>query len=71
MTCAPSTAAEAWPSAQAFTFWAKSAIRPSSTARSTVTVEPQSGERFLTLACGAVEPAGMRNVGGKRQDPPE
>ena len=48
----PSTAAEAWPSAQAFTSWPKPAIRSPSSATSTVTVEPHSGERRVAEPSG-------------------
>ena len=46
-------AAEAWPSAQAWTSWAKSETRPSSTQRSTVTFDPQSLDTFSEDAWGA------------------
>ncbi len=53
MTLAPSTAAAAWPRAQAFTSWAKSTTSPSCSLRSTSTREPQSLEIFSEEASGA------------------
>ena len=44
---------EAWPSAQAFTSWAKSVTASPSILRSTVTVEPHSFEWAVALASGA------------------
>src|ERR1035441_2119850 len=44
---------EAWPSAQAFTSWAKSATTGPSILRSTVTVEPHSLEWAVGRASGA------------------
>ena len=44
---------EAWPSAQAFTSWAKSLTAPPFILRSTVTVEPHSLEWAVALASGA------------------
>ena len=44
---------EAWPSAQAFTSWAKSVTLSPSILRSTVTVEPHSLEWAVALASGA------------------
>ena len=43
---------EAWPSAQAFTSWAKSVTVSPSILRSTVTVEPHSLEWAVALASG-------------------
>ena len=43
---------EAWPSAQAFTSWAKSVTVSPSIFRSTVTVEPHSLEWAVALASG-------------------
>ena len=44
---------EAWPSAQAFTSWAKSVTVSPSIFRSMVTVEPQSFEWAVALASGS------------------
>ena len=44
---------EAWPSAQAFTSWAKSVTVSPSIFRSMVTVEPQSFDRAVAEASGA------------------
>ena len=46
---------EAWPSAQAFTSWAKSVTVSPSILRSTVTVEPHSLEWAVALASGVVQ----------------
>ena len=56
---------EAWPSAQAFTSWAKSVTVSPSIFRSTVTVEPQSFEWAVALASGAAKPADPRNCPGQ------
>src|ERR1700709_1823591 len=44
---------EAWPSAQAFTSWAKSVTTGPSILRSTLTVEPHSLECAVAVASGA------------------
>jgi hypothetical protein len=44
---------DAWPSAHAFTSWAKSETTLPSILRSTVTVEPQSLEWAVALASGS------------------
>jgi hypothetical protein len=43
---------DAWPSAHAFTSWAKSLTRPSSTLRCTVTLEPHRRLTAVALASG-------------------
>jgi hypothetical protein len=43
---------EAWPSAQAFTSWAKSVTSSPAILRSTVTVDPHSLEWAVALASG-------------------
>ena len=59
---------EAWPSAQAFTSWAKSVTVSPSIFRSMVTVEPQSFEWAVALASGAAKPADPRNRAGQLDD---
>ena len=59
---------EAWPSAQAFTSWAKSVTVSPSIFRSMVTVEPQSFEWAVALASGAAKPADPRNRPGQLDD---
>ena len=44
---------EAWPSAQAFTSWAKSVTVSPSIFRSMVTVEPHSRESAVAVASGS------------------
>jgi hypothetical protein len=44
---------EAWPSAQAFTSWAKSVISSPAMVRSTVTVDPHSLEWAVAEASGS------------------
>ena len=51
-TTLPKTLAAAWPNAQALTSCAKSATLPFSIVISTITADPHSGERFLTVASG-------------------
>ena len=68
ITCPASTEAEAWPRAQAFTSWPKAATRPSARTRSTVTVEPQSGERLRAVTWGIGQALGQRDGGGERED---
>ena len=59
---------EAWPSAQAFTSWAKSVTVSPSIFRSMVTVEPQSFEWAVALASGAAKPPDPRNRPGQLDD---
>jgi hypothetical protein len=58
---------EAWPSAQAFTSWAKPVTTSPSMVRSTVTVEPQRREWALAVASGAGA-AQQRDVRGEFED---
>ena len=60
---------EAWPSAQAFTSWAKSVTVSPSILRSMVTVEPHSLEWAVALASGCGKPAEPGNVAGQFEDP--
>ena len=59
---------EAWPSAQAFTSWAKSVTVSPSILRSTVTVEPHSLEWAVGAGVRAVQPAEPRDAPGQLQD---
>ena len=59
---------EAWPSAQAFTSWAKSVTVSPSILRSTVTVEPHSLEWAVALASGVGQPAKAGNIAGQLQN---
>ena len=59
---------EAWPSAQAFTSWAKSPTTGPFIFRSTVTVEPHSLEWAVALASGAIEPAQARYIARQVED---
>ena len=60
---------EAWPSAQAFTSWAKSVTVSPSILRSTVTVEPHSLEWAVAVASGLRQPADPGNIAGQFEDP--
>ena len=59
---------DAWPSAQAFTSWAKSVTVSPSILRSTVTVEPHSLEWAVALASGVGQPAEARDIAGQLQN---
>ena len=59
---------DAWPSAQAFTSWAKSVTVSPSILRSTVTVEPHSLDRAVALASGLRQAAQPRNMAGQLQN---
>ena len=59
---------EAWPSAQAFTSWAKSLTAPPSILRSTVTVEPHSLEWAVAEASGADKPAQAGDIARQVED---
>ena len=59
---------EAWPSAQAFTSWAKSVTTGPSILRSTVTVEPHSLEWAVALASGALKPPETRDIARQFED---
>ena len=59
---------EAWPSAQAFTSWAKSVTSSPAILRSTVTVEPHSLEWAVALASGVVQPAQPGDIAGQFDD---
>ena len=61
---------EARPSAQAFTSWAKSTTRPSSTRRSTTTVEPQSRECGLGGGVRICEPPKPGNIRRQLENTP-
>ena len=56
---------EAWPSAQAFTSWAKSVTVSPSILRSTVTVEPHSLECAVALASGCGQPSETGDAPGQ------
>ena len=60
---------EAWPSAQAFTSWAKSVTVSPSILRSTVTVEPHSLEWAVARGVGLLQPANPGNCAGQLQNP--
>ena len=59
---------EAWPSAQAFTSWAKSTTLSPSILRSTVTVEPHSLESALARGVRLGKPSDPRDRAGEFDD---
>ena len=60
---------EAWPSAQAFTSWAKSVTVSPSILRSTVTVEPHSLEWAVARGVGRWQPAEAGDIARQFQNP--